>query len=347
MALTIIIPVQTEKDGNKTRITHDEVQELTFKELGVTEADLEEFVRQNIEVLFPDGEETLLVVGQQNRNKEGGRADLIALDGDGNIVLIELKRDKQDMVARKEAFEFQAIRYAANYALINTPKDLVQKTYASYIEKYENESQFQEELKQGLSHSELASKRLDHFLQENKAQGTFNRRQRIILMASSFDPQTLSACAWLVKNGVDIRCISVLPIRYNQQVFFNVEQILPPPTLEQYFVELAEPTQKSRKSRREGKKSTLPRMSKLFEWKIVKKHDQIHIKNHESKTATMKDHQYVIYQGKQIKYNDWGQQITGWSAINIYEWTVHEKSGKTLDALRREKLDELEQVGME
>ena len=84
-------------------------------------------------------------------------------------------------------------------------------------------------------------------------------------------------------------------------------------------------------------------MSKLFEWKVVTKGDQIYIRGHKSKIATMKDYQYVTYQGKQIKYNDWGKEITGWSTINIYEWAVHEKSDKTLDTLRGEKLDELEQ----
>jgi hypothetical protein len=35
----------------------------------------------------------LLIVGQQVINKEGGRSDLVAVDGEGNVVLIELKRD--------------------------------------------------------------------------------------------------------------------------------------------------------------------------------------------------------------------------------------------------------------
>lgn len=123
----VIIPVQLHPE-----ITPGEVEELTLKKLEIQERQLEEFVRKNVQVLFPD--ETLLIVGQQPKNKAGGRADLVAVDGEGSIVLIELKRDVEDIIARKEPFEFQAIRYAANYALIATPQDLVQRLFAPYIE---------------------------------------------------------------------------------------------------------------------------------------------------------------------------------------------------------------------
>ena len=91
-------------------------------------------IKNSIEVIFQD--ETLLVVGKQVVNKENGRSDLTAVDEDGNLVLIEIKRDVEDIRQRKEAFEFQAIRYAASYAKIKTPDDLVDKIFASYIEKY-------------------------------------------------------------------------------------------------------------------------------------------------------------------------------------------------------------------
>ena len=48
-----------------------------------------------------------------------------------------------------------------------------------------------------------------------------------------------------------------------------------------------------------------------------------------------------------MTYNAWGQKITGWSAINIYEWTVDEKTKETLDDLRKEKLQQIEQAASE
>ena len=55
------------------------MQNLTFAQMGVHEADLEELIRRNTDVVFP-GDETLLIVGQQVVNEGRGRADLVALD---------------------------------------------------------------------------------------------------------------------------------------------------------------------------------------------------------------------------------------------------------------------------
>src|SRR3712207_6808348 len=130
----MLIPV---KIKDSIEIENIEIENTNFKSLNLREEHIEEFLRKNIEVIFED--ETLLVVGKQVVNKENGRSDLTAVDENGNLVLIEIKRDTQDIIQRKEAFEFQSIRYAASYAKIKTPDDLVDKIFASYIEKYRDE----------------------------------------------------------------------------------------------------------------------------------------------------------------------------------------------------------------
>ena len=210
---TSIIPIKFNVSHSKRiEMTPDEIEELSFSDiplqsdgtsLRITEADVEEFVRRNIQVLFPQ-DETLLIVGRQVVNKEGGRADLVALDDSGYIVLIELKRDASDMSLRKEALEFQAIRYAANYARIKEPQELIQKLFAPYIDKHRDEFGRKE-----LTSDQLASEILKDFLTTNKIKD-FNQKQRIVLVSSSFDSQTLSACAWLSKNNIDIRCLLII-----------------------------------------------------------------------------------------------------------------------------------------
>ena len=118
--------------------TARKIEYTTFSELNMLESDIEEILRNSIEMLCDD-EESMLIVGRQVRNQSRGRSDLTAIDNNGNIVLIEIKRDKNDIVGRSEAFEFQAIRYAASYATINEIEDLVEKVYAPYIEKYRDE----------------------------------------------------------------------------------------------------------------------------------------------------------------------------------------------------------------
>jgi RecB family endonuclease NucS len=99
------------------------IEPVTFSELNMTENDIEEILRNSIDMIC-DEEDSMLIVGRQVRNEKNGRSDLTAVDNNGNIVLIEIKRDRKDIEHRREAFEFQAIRYAASYAIIDKTDDL-------------------------------------------------------------------------------------------------------------------------------------------------------------------------------------------------------------------------------
>ncbi|WP_183163777.1 hypothetical protein [Alteribacter keqinensis] len=48
-----------------------------------------------------------MIVGKQIRNEKNGISDLTAIDSEGNIVLIEIKRDRMDMVRRRELLNFR------------------------------------------------------------------------------------------------------------------------------------------------------------------------------------------------------------------------------------------------
>src|SRR3712207_2748281 len=153
----MLIPV---KIKDSIEIENIEIENTNFKSLNLREEHIEEFLRKNIEVIFED--ETLLVVGKQVVNKENGRSDLTAVDENGNLVLIEIKRDVEDIKQRKEAFEFQAIRYAASYAKIKTPDDLVDKIFASYIEKRSEEHTSELQSRQYLVCRLLLEKKKNH-----------------------------------------------------------------------------------------------------------------------------------------------------------------------------------------
>ena len=84
----------------------------------------------------------------------------------------------------------------------------------------------------------------------------------------------------------------------------------------------------------------------LLEWKLIAPGDLLYISTASSETAVVKDDKQVIYHGQPMTYTAWGQKITGWSAINIYEWTIDEKTKKSLDDLRREKAQEIEQAAL-
>ena len=328
----MIIPIKIQDNIDLDDI---EIENKSFKSLCLKEENIEEFLRKNIEVLIDD--ETLLVVGRQVTNKENGRSDLTAVDEDGNLVLIEIKRDIDDIKLRKEPFEFQAIRYAASYAKIKSVDELVDKVFADYIEKYKEEFDLG-----ALTANEKAVRVLSEFLEKNNATKTFNQNQRIILIASTVDPQTLSAVAWLISNNVDISCFSLSPLKIGDGLFIEINKVLPPQMIEDFYVDIHDQKKPStlEKTTNSITRTYLPRMDKLFEWGLIKKDDTVEIKNFENSEAKVNDSRSVVYQGETMTYNQWGEKVTRWSAVNIYEWTLIKGDTRTLDQLRKEKMKE-------
>ena len=94
-------------------------QDLTVSGHAARESDLEDLLVRYPSLLNtsdgyrPGAEPDLLFVGRQPLTATRKRFDLLAIDRDGTLVLVEVKRDASDEKARREAMEFQAIRYAA------------------------------------------------------------------------------------------------------------------------------------------------------------------------------------------------------------------------------------------
>ncbi len=326
-----------------TEISIDgEVEDLTFTAMGLLESHIEAFVLSSLSDLF-DEHENLLIVGQQVTDDDGKRSDLVAIDNQGHLVLIEIKRDLESVKRRSEPLESQAIRYAASLATIKTPDELVDKMFSRYISKRKNlTTSTSTEVR---SPRELAQKELTDFLKLNNINVSgFNARQRIILIASEFDEQTLSSSAWLIRNGVDLSCYTLSPCRVGTTTLLDFSRILPSETDEDFYVGISstgtslelDSGSKSVKGR-----TALPRMQKLFEWNIIKAGDRISMKNFENSVAIAIDPKVVEFNGVRMKYNDWALSIAGWSSISIYDWAVLDSAQKTLGELRSEKMKEL------
>jgi hypothetical protein len=343
---SMLVPIKL--TGAKEITSETLLSDSTFKSLGLKETHIEDFLRKNIGLIFEDDDETLLIVGQQVVNNSGGRNDLVALDGDGNLVLIEIKRDSEDMAVRSEPMELQAIRYAASLATIEKYEDLVDKVFAPYINKRKNEFELKE-----LTPEEFGRRKVKEFLKKNEAENTFNGDQRIMLVASDFDEQTLSATAWMSKNGIYISCIRIQPKAHsnNQKesttnsnedttpsLFLEITRLIPPRKVEDFFVSFPDPDTIGPVLRTGPKKRSLPRMAELMDWGILKAGDTLKIKDRDGSEADVIDEKYVKFKGEKLSYNDWGKKVTGWSTIGIYDWAM--KGADTLAKLREDKMRE-------
>jgi hypothetical protein len=309
----------------------NKVDSLTFADLGMVETDIEEILRGSIDMLCDD-EESLLIVGRQVKNEKNGRSDLTAVDNYGNIVLIEIKRDRKDIEHRKEAFEFQAIRYAANYATIKSADELVKKIYASYIEKYKEEFELGE-----LTSFELGIRKLNEFLIKNEVQNTFNKKQKIILVASDFDEQTLSAVAWLNSNNVDISCFKLTPYRINNEIFIKVEKLLPLTNYDDYYVNVMDSSPIT-KQNKEITRRSLPKIDALLEWGVVKAGDIIVAKDRDEEGSLLKNGN-VSVNGKELSLQTWLKEVYGWSSVQTYTFAIHKESNKSLSDIRMEYME--------
>ncbi len=315
----------------------ERVEPVTFSAIEMKESEIEEILRRNIDMLCDD-EESMIIVGQQVKNENNGRSDLTAIDNEGSIVLVEIKRDPRDIENRKEAFEFQAVRYAASYATIRDIESLVRKVYGPYIEKHREEFE-----QMDLTSYELGLRKINEFLRANDTEKSFNKRQRIILAASDFDEQTLSAVAWLNSNGVDISCYRLIPYKLDDKTYIRAERILPVATYDQYYVNLMDRSiPVSAKTDRQMTRRVLPRIDAMLEWGIVKEGDIIGAKDREDEGVLQNSGKVKVAE-ELLSLQEWLKRVYGWSSVRTYSLAIHKATGKTLSQIREEYMIEQEQ----
>lgn len=152
---------------------------------GKTEAlDLEEWLASDPSIIRPG----LKVIGRQVSTRSGP-LDLLAIDGSGNLVVIELKRDQIPRVALA-----QAIDYASDVASWGIDK------IGEVCAEYTGES-LEDVLSETLSEDDL-----EHLV--------INETQRIILVGFAVEPQLERMIEWLSDGyGVSINAVSLKYIR--------------------------------------------------------------------------------------------------------------------------------------
>ena len=251
------------------------VSPLQFRDLSVNgsaaqESDLEDLLVANPSLLNTSAPyrvgaaPELLFISRQPRTATRKRFDLLAVDRDGSVVLVEVKRDASDERARREAMEFQAIRYAA--ACRTMTAGGVVELYASYLRDTAdpvleaNDGYWADKaLSAILNHveSETASDDLDDLIDPRS-------QLRIMLVAADYEEDMLSACAWLLEKEIDITCVRLRPYRIADKLYLEREQLIPPPALDDFFVTMAFPG-----ARAPAKSAAQRRMhdrAELIEW---------------------------------------------------------------------------------
>ena len=196
----------------------DRIEEVDFARLGLRERrDIQEWVADNPGIL---GDE-LLIIGKEfsGFDRTDERLDLLAVDSDGRLVVIELKRDDSGTDAH-----WQAIKYASYFQ--RADKDVIVSMAAEH---------------RGESHDEARTRLMQHIGAEEDL-SVLNNGQRIILASHRFAPEVTSAALWINQQahgeGNLITCIKLTPHHDAQTgaLYVQASTIIPFPGVEQYLV---------------------------------------------------------------------------------------------------------------
>lgn len=74
------------------------------------------------------------------------------------------------------------------------------------------------------------------------AEATLNagNDQRLILVAAQFRKEVTSTVLWLLKHNIRVECFKATPYQHGQEVFLNLEQVIPLPEAEELMIGIAE-----------------------------------------------------------------------------------------------------------
>lgn len=223
------------------------IQPVKFKHVlaqGAKEKDLEDLIVKYPSVLNWSELESfdisdLLIIDRQSVTDTRKRADLFAISTFAELVVIEIKRDAEDAKARREGIEFQAIRYAASSSKM-TASEIIEM-FANYLKSLAAGEKMQHDSVYRIHAIEKLCEHLadaDEELTETDLQDLLNpkEKQKIYLVAAGYDPDALSARAWLRAHDVDISCFQLCPYKVCDQLFLERQRVIPPPHVDDFLV---------------------------------------------------------------------------------------------------------------
>ena len=203
------------KDTNRI----EKIESTTFKQLGFKEREhLQEWIANNPSCLNED----LLIIQKEfdGFNDTSERLDLLALDKQGNLVIIENKLDDTG-----RDVTWQVLKYSSYCSTLNATQIIA--IFNQYLAK--------------IGSAETAEELLEEFLEteDYKEKLNIGNSQRIMMIAGEFRKEVTSTVLWLLNYGLRLQCFKATPFRLNEQLFLNMEQIIPIKEAEEFVISMA------------------------------------------------------------------------------------------------------------
>ncbi len=188
-----------------------------FSDLNLRERDhLQEWLAHLPDAL---GEELLIIQKEFDGFSETReRLDLLALDKDGNLVVIENKLDDSG-----RDVTWQALKYTAYVSGLN--KTQIVDIYQQYLDRYCGGGN--------------AVTRICEFMEvEDLSEIVLNsgNDQRMMFIAANFRREVTATVLWLLSRGVRAQCIKVTPFGFGEELILDVQQIIPTPEAADFMI---------------------------------------------------------------------------------------------------------------
>lgn len=195
--------------------------ERRFSDLHLREREhVQEWIANQPDAL---GEELLIIQKEFDQFADTReRLDLLALDKDGQIVVIENKLDDSG-----RDVTWQALKYAA-YCSSLTKAQIID-IYQHYLNRY-------------CGGGNAATQICDFLEVEDLEEVVLNtgNDQRLIFVAANFRKEVTSTVLWLREHQVDARCFKITPYEFGAELLVDIQQVIPTPEAADFMISMVE-----------------------------------------------------------------------------------------------------------
>lgn len=188
-----------------------------FSDLNLRERDhLQEWLANQPDAL---GEELLIIQKEfDGFDETRERLDLLALDKDGNLVVIENKLDDSG-----RDVTWQALKYTAYVSGLT--KTQIVDIYQQYLDRYAGGGN--------------ATAHICEFMEVEELEETVlnsGNDQRMIFIAANFRREVTATVLWLLSRGIRAQCFKVTPYTFGEELMIDIQQIIPMPEAEDFMI---------------------------------------------------------------------------------------------------------------
>jgi hypothetical protein len=205
-------------DRSQNRLSR--LTQKRFSDLNLRERDhLQEWLANQPDAL---GEDFLVIQKEfDGFDETRERLDLLALDKDGNLVVIENKLDDSG-----RDVTWQALKYTAYVSSLT--KTQIVDIYQQYLDRFCGGGNAVVRLCEFMGVEDLGEVVLNP--------GT---DQRLVFIAANFRREVTATVLWLLSRGIRAQCFKVTPFMLGEELIIDIQQIIPTPEAADFMISMS------------------------------------------------------------------------------------------------------------